>query len=99
MTFLPAGYTLAEVIPLGGAPSTYTYAVPPALGPRIEPGARVLIPFGARRRAGIVLGVVTDPGEGKLREIEGVLDDEPLLSAEVLALTKWAADYYESSLS
>lgn len=99
MSFLPPGYSLVEVVPLGGAPGTYSYAVPPALAARVRPGARVLIPFGARRRAGIVLGPASEEMEGKIRELEGVLDDEPLLSAEVVALSKWAADYYECALS
>jgi primosomal protein N' (replication factor Y) len=99
VSFLPPGYSLVEVVPLGGAPGAYTYAVPPALAARARPGARVLIPFGARRRAGIVFGPATDSGEGKLREIEGVLDEEPMLSTEILALSKWAAEYYVSSLS
>ena len=34
---------------------------------------------------------------GKLRDIIEVVDDEPLLTDEILELTRWAAGYYSSS--
>ncbi len=98
MEFLPAGYSLVEVVPLGGAPGTYSYAVPPSLT-GVSVGRRVVVPFGARRRAGIVLGPGEPHGEGTIRLIESVQDEGPLLSGEVIALAKWAADYYCAPLS
>ena len=35
------------------------------------------------------------PGERTLRAIDQVVDDEPLVPAELLALACWAADYYQ----
>jgi primosomal protein N' (replication factor Y) len=97
--FLPAGYSLVEVVPLGGAPGSYSYAVPPLLAGKAILGRRVIVPFGTRRRAGIVLGPTEVQPEGTLRELESVLDEGPLLSAEVLELTRWAAQYYGMPLS
>lgn len=90
---------LVDVVPLGGAPGVYTYEVRPALAELATPGRRVLIPFGTRRRAGVVLGPARQPHEGALKEIDDVLDDRPLVIPEVLELAKWAADYYAAPLS
>ena len=37
-----------------------------------------------------------DP-ELKIKNVEDVLDTEPVLSGEILSLTRWVADYYQSS--
>jgi primosomal protein N' (replication factor Y) (superfamily II helicase) len=62
-----------------------------------QPGTRVRIPFGARKVTGIILEVVseTDVPRAKLRHADSVLDAEPLFSPELLALLRWAADYYQ----
>ena len=80
----------------------FTYSVPPALAPRCRRGVRVVVPFGRRRLTGYLL----DLREGKepadaphpLKSIEQVLDAEPVLDESILALTRFAADYYLASL-
>ncbi len=64
------------------------------------PGCRVLVPFGSRRMVGIVLGAASGvaPAERKLREIERVLDPEPLFHGELFASLRWAARYYQHPL-
>jgi len=61
-----------------------------------QPGARVRVPFGRRQLVGIVLELGADSGvpRGKLKSIGSVLDAEPVLDAELLALLRWAAEYY-----
>ncbi|HUD72248.1 MAG TPA: primosomal protein N' [Dongiaceae bacterium] len=79
----------------------FSYDVPESLRQRCAPGARVLVPFGRRRLTGYVVAVADAvTGEGAVRRrkpIEDVLDDEPALDAELLELTRWAADYYAAS--
>ncbi len=60
------------------------------------PGARVRVPFGRRRVVGIVTGSGRRPRVSgiRLRRIQEVLDDRPVLSDELLKLGLWAADYY-----
>ena len=65
-------------------------------GGPIRPGVRVRVPFGRRR----LIGVVTEeaafsviPPE-RLKSILEVLDPEPVLDTAMLALLKWAAEYY-----
>jgi primosomal protein N' (replication factor Y) len=60
------------------------------------PGMRVCVPFGKREVVGMVMRVAagTDVPEQKLRDVRGVLDGVPLLSAPDLQLLEWAANYY-----
>lgn len=63
-------------------------------------GTRVSVPFGHQKaRMGIVVGFKTEANPShKLRVIHSVLDEEPVLSAELLALCQWCADYYHYPL-
>jgi primosomal protein N' (replication factor Y) len=74
-----------------------TYVVPPDLQPAVV-GARVVVPVGSRIVTGIVVenGVQRDATlEGKeLKSVRGVLDAEPLVPPDVVALARWTAEYY-----
>ncbi|MDP2957232.1 MAG: primosomal protein N', partial [Longimicrobiales bacterium] len=74
---------------------TFTYRVD---GPPPPLGARVLVPFRREERIGWVVGP-GEPGviEG-LRPVLDVLDDVPTVSADVLSLCRWMADYYVTPL-
>ena len=67
----------------------FTYSVagePPPVG------ARVLVPFRNRTVVGWVLGSGTKvPG---VRAVRSVMDSEPVLGDELLAVARWLADYY-----
>ncbi|MCL7970306.1 MAG: primosomal protein N' [marine benthic group bacterium] len=74
----------------------FHYRVPERLRSSALPGTRVVVPFGRRRETGVIEALL-DPDstpDRKLREIERVLDPEPVLSAELLDLCGWVADYY-----
>jgi primosomal protein N' (replication factor Y) len=92
----PAAGLFAEVVfdrPLDHA---YTYAVPASLENAIAVGKRVLAPFGKGERATVgycVRLTTTDPAR-PVKEIRRVLDDEVLLTPDLLRLTRWIADYY-----
>lgn len=72
----------------------FHYAVPADLKDRVKPGARVLVPFGARRLAGYVLGFGYPERDIRVKEIAGVLDDEPVLTEDLLEIARWMADSY-----
>lgn len=68
----------------------------------IEPsiGARVWVPFGRQKRMGIVIGQhAADSSHLNMKHIDTLIDEEPVLSGESLALCHWISDYYQSSLS
>jgi primosomal protein N' (replication factor Y) len=92
----PAAELFAEVVfdrPLDHA---YTYAVPEALKDQVAVGKRVLAPFGRGEKPAVgycVRLTKTDP-ERTVKEVRRVLDEEVLLTPELLRLTRWIADYY-----
>lgn len=72
-------------------PRTFTYLSDRA----IEPGTRVLVPFGRRRLVGVTLGPATAPEAGiELRRIESVIDEAPVYSPQVLEIARWISTYY-----
>jgi len=62
----------------------------------LQPGIRVLVPFGQRELVGILLAVVdhSDVPADRLRQASQILDQQPLLPAHLLQLCQWAAAYY-----
>ena len=72
----------------------FDYLCPGGSTPR--PGVRVRVPFGRSSLIGVVLEVARQSAMGvdKLRAVEAILDDEPLLAASDLAFLCWAASYY-----
>ena len=77
----------------------YHYRVPERLAGRACVGARVLVPFGARKITGVVVREDAVPPTGITPiELADVLDAEPSLSRELVELCVWITDYYEASL-
>lgn len=63
-------------------------------------GARVWVPFRKKRCMGIVVGNErSTAAHTALKPIESVIDDNPLLSKELLSLCRWVSAYYQSPLS
>ena len=65
----------------------FDYEIPDGFVEVIQPGVRVMVPFGARALAGVVLRVKESSDyDGKLRKISKVMDVVPILNEELLAL-------------
>ncbi|MGH9667061.1 MAG: DEAD/DEAH box helicase family protein, partial [Bryobacteraceae bacterium] len=73
---------------------SFTYLLPETLRHRVQPGCRLLVPFGSRKLTGMVLHVHDDPPEQGAREALRLLDEQPVLDAHLLALGRWIASYY-----
>jgi primosomal protein N' (replication factor Y) len=75
----------------------FTYAVRAGQAPRR--GARVIAPFRNEKLIGVVTALgAKAPADFEVRELEAVLDDEPLLSDNLLRLGEWMAQYYLAPL-
>jgi primosomal protein N' (replication factor Y) len=76
----------------------FDYRAPPDT--TAAPGCRVLVPFGRRDEVGLVveLADTSDLPPEKLKAASRVLDDTPLLSAELMTTLHWAAHYYHHPL-
>jgi len=65
----------------------FDYEIPEELVAIAKPGVRVMVPFGPRQLAGVILGVkASSDFSGKLRPIAKVMDVVPILNEELLAL-------------
>jgi primosomal protein N' (replication factor Y) len=86
-----------------------TYAIPDEF-PEPLVGARVLVPLGKRVLTGCVVesepratgrgprAAEEAPRAADVKPIIDILDDEPFLPADVVALTTWVAEYYACGL-
>ncbi|MDH3831595.1 MAG: DEAD/DEAH box helicase family protein, partial [Gammaproteobacteria bacterium] len=62
----------------------------------LKNGVRVRVPFGRRTVIGVLLAVTSESAveTHKLKRALAILDREPVLNADVLAMVQWASDYY-----
>ena len=80
-------------------PEPLIYAVPPGWQGIAVPGVRTRVRIGNRRLIGIVVGRRDEPPPGvAVRWLDGVLDREPVLGADLLALARFTAEYYLAPL-
>lgn len=75
----------------------YDYAIPLVWQDQLQVGIRVVVPFGkgSRQVQGFVVGTSDTPPDyaGELKTIAQVLDLQPVLNTELLALAKWLAQW------
>jgi primosomal protein N' (replication factor Y) (superfamily II helicase) len=74
---------------------TFTYRVD---GPLPRAGSRVLVPFQRAERVGWVLGPGDPEGIRGIRPVLDVLDREPTVPPDLLALARWMSEYYVTPL-
>jgi primosomal protein N' (replication factor Y) (superfamily II helicase) len=77
---------------------TYTYRLPGALAERTLPGCRVFVPFGKKIVTGYVVALHSELDQEldatSIKDVEELLDDQPVVTEEILRLTHWVSDYY-----
>jgi primosomal protein N' (replication factor Y) (superfamily II helicase) len=73
---------------------TFSYAIPPEL--TVNVGQAVWVPFGNKMLQGIVMQLTSNPAVEDTRDIIGVIEPEPVVSPERIALAQWISDYYLS---
>ncbi|MFQ5881263.1 MAG: primosomal protein N' [Candidatus Methylomirabilales bacterium] len=89
--YLPA---YAEVaLPLA-IDKTLHYLIPIHLRAAAVPGKRVIVPLGTRLVTGYLVRLPERVEIQKLKEVQEVLDPEPLLDTHLLELTRRVAEYY-----
>jgi primosomal protein N' (replication factor Y) (superfamily II helicase) len=72
----------------------FTYSLPETLRHRVRVGSRLVVPFGPRTLTGVILRCHDEPPPLATRDALRLIDSEPVLSAELLALGKWISGYY-----
>src|SRR3981189_1153878 len=88
---IPANELYAVALNVPAGDGVFTYRIAAELG-AAEAGRRAVVPLGRRPETGIVLG----PGaaQGEVRDAVRLLDDAPLLPADVVARARRAAGQY-----
>ena len=87
------------VLPLN-LKGSFTYKVPQEMMSEIQPGMRVLVPFGGKK---IYTGIVFElhdnaPENFVAKEVISMLDDQPILPQEQIDFWNWLSEYYLCSL-
>ncbi|NLX12082.1 MAG: primosomal protein N' [Phycisphaerales bacterium] len=87
---------VARVVMAAVVEGQYTFTVPDELAAQVEPGKRLLVPFGRNRKPApaFCVAVGREPWTATLKPVVGVLDDERLLSDALIELGQWMARYY-----
>ena len=75
---------------------TFTYKLNGGDDPPV--GGRVVVPFRNEKMVGVVTRLHDEAPPVETRPIESVLDQEPILSAELMELAAWIAQYYVAPL-
>jgi primosomal protein N' (replication factor Y) len=96
-------YTFAEVVVFSPATASedrpaFTYDVPQELDGRVRAGSLVVVPFGSRRLYGVVVALSDRSPVPETRPIESLVDPQPVLTREQIALARWMRDEYVASL-
>lgn len=91
----------AEVIVDNRSRSTdmcYTYLIPDEYGDELKIGMRVLVPFGKGDKLleGVVIYLKSNSTveRSKLKYIDSIIDNEPIISKKLLDLALWMKDQY-----
>jgi primosomal protein N' (replication factor Y) len=77
---------------------TFTYRLPGDMASRAQPGCRVLVPFGKKFLTAFIVdlheSLQSEVDESDIKDIEELLDESPIITPEILELTRWVSDYY-----
>jgi primosomal protein N' (replication factor Y) len=80
--------------------STFIYRLPLPLRTIAQTGSRIVVPLGRKMVTGYIVGLLHElrPGtslqESSIKDAKEILDVIPLVTPELLQLTRWVADYY-----
>lgn len=81
---------------------TFTYRLPLSAREIAKVGSRVLVPLGSGLTTGYIVELLnelrpnTSLSDADIKEIVKLLDATPLITREVLEVTRWVSDYYGS---
>ncbi|MCX7711931.1 MAG: primosomal protein N' [Clostridia bacterium] len=79
----------------------YHYIIPADLEDKMQPGIRVIAPFGKANKAteAYVLDILDGVQQDGLKEIKKVIDAQPVLNPDMIRLAGWMKDRYISTYS
>ncbi len=90
----PSPPVIARVIIDRSADREFDYTVPEPLRPKVEIGSRVRVPFRDRTLNATVVDLPAESPHAKLRPIDSLLAERPIVGPVMIQLARWMADYY-----
>ena len=94
----PKAFSCLRIAVSAPVKDTFFYFVPKNLRPLVRIGCRVLVPFNHRRIIGYVVEIIYENPDLSLKEIEDLLDPNPLFHPRMVPFYEWIADYYRHPL-
>src|SRR6185437_4207546 len=90
---MPAFCDVAVPVPLD---ANFTYRIDASQPPPL--GGRVIVPFRSEKLIGVVTRLHDEPPPVDAKSIEHVLDEEAIVSPQLLDLARWISQYYLAPL-
>jgi primosomal protein N' (replication factor Y) (superfamily II helicase) len=90
---MPAFCDVAVPVPLD---ANFTYSIDVSHPPPL--GGRVIVPFRNEKLIGVVTRLHDEPPPVEAKRIERVLDEEAIVSPQLLELARWISQYYLAPL-
>ena len=90
---MPAFCDVAVPVPLD---ASFTYRIDAAQPPPL--GGRVIVPFRNEKLIGVVTRLHDEPPPVDAKSIERILDEEAIVSPQLLDLARWISQYYLAPL-
>ncbi len=72
----------------------FTYRLPDSLAEHARPGMRAWVPLRGRMSIGMIVRIHDKTPSFSTKEVRRLLDTEPVLSSEMIELTKWMSRFY-----
>jgi primosomal protein N' (replication factor Y) len=97
------GPEYAEVVVPVPVSSTFIYRLPASLRQVAQTGSRIVVPFGRKFVTGYIVALLENLRAGAslqesaIKDAKDILDVVPLVTPELLELTRWVAEYYLDS--
>lgn len=88
----------AEIALPNAVRQVFTYSVKQDMQEDIQVGMRVWIPFGRRKAIGMVVNIHHNKPDFQCKSVIQLLDDEPLLTSELIRISEWVSQYYFAGL-
>lgn len=80
---------------------TFTYGVPVGFQPKMKTGIRVIVQFGQRKFLSALVHRIHNKkptGDYEIKDIEAILDEEPIVDHRQMEVWEWMSEYYCCSL-
>lgn len=89
---------LASIALPVGLDREFTYLIPPELEDAAQVGVRAIVPFGRQVATGLIVDLPGETAVRGLKPIREIVDGTPIITGELLRLSRWVASYYLAPL-